>query len=104
MVSRNSVAQSNTGIGNVMPNTELVQMEMPCMEQCFPFPFASLSAASHSNHIEMRIISGGRHYSSRWIPAKGQTPATIRLFMPIRTTGAWYALRRWSSFSISMAH
>ena len=53
MVSRNSVAQFNTGIGNVMPNTELVQMEMPCLEQCFPFPFASLSAASHSNHIEM---------------------------------------------------
>ena len=53
MVSRNSVAQSNTGIGNVMPNTELVQMEMPCLEQCFPFPFASFSAASHSNHIEM---------------------------------------------------
>jgi hypothetical protein len=53
MVSRNSVAQSNTGIGNVMPNTEFVQMEMPCLEQCFPFPFTSLSAASHSKHIEM---------------------------------------------------
>ena len=52
MVSRNSIAQSNTGIGNVMPNTELVQMAMSCLEQCFPFPFASLSDASHSNHIE----------------------------------------------------
>ena len=28
MVSRNSVAQSNSGIGNVIPNTELAQMAM----------------------------------------------------------------------------
>ena len=28
MVSRNSMAQSNSGIGNVIPNTELVQMAM----------------------------------------------------------------------------
>lgn len=26
MVSRNSIAQSNSGIGNVIPNTEFVQM------------------------------------------------------------------------------
>jgi hypothetical protein len=28
MVSRNSIAQSNSGIGNVIPNTEFVQMVM----------------------------------------------------------------------------
>ena len=28
MVSRNSITQSNSGIGNVIPNTEFVQMAM----------------------------------------------------------------------------
>lgn len=80
MVSRNSIAQSNSGVGNVIPNTEFVQMAMSYARSHILWAAARLGVADALADEVHGADDLGKTCQANWRLTGKQELATERVY------------------------